>query len=71
MSVKCSEMDMMNLHIMGNTFIIFVKKSHIALHFHHSDWFLIVMPSAHGPIFSHRQKIGVKIGSCALTFAPI
>ena len=25
------------------------------------------MPSAHGPIFSRRQKIGVKIGSCALT----
>ena len=28
------------------------------------------MPSAHGPIFCHRQKIGAKIGSCALTFAP-
>ena len=31
----------------------------------------LFMPSAHGPIFCHRQKIGVKIGSCALTFAPI
>ena len=30
-----------------------------------------LMPSAHGPIFYRRQKIGVKIGSCALTFAPI
>ena len=30
-----------------------------------------VMPSAHGPIFYRRQKIGVKISSCALTFAPI
>ena len=28
------------------------------------------MPSAHGPIFCRRQKIGVKIGPCALTFGP-
>ena len=32
---------------------------------------LSLMPSAHGPIFCCRQIIGVKIGSCALTFAPI
>ena len=29
------------------------------------------MPSTHGPIFYRRLNIRVKIGSCALTFAPI
>ena len=29
------------------------------------------MPIANGPIFYSRQKIGVKIASCALTFGPI
>ena len=29
------------------------------------------MPSAHGPIFCLRQNIGVKIGSCAMTFTQI
>ena len=29
------------------------------------------MPSAHGLIFYRRQKNGMKIASCALTFVPI
>ena len=29
------------------------------------------MPSAHRPIFYRKQKIGVKINSCVLTFGPI
>ena len=37
-SVKCSETVVMNLHIIGNTFVIIRINSH-TLHFHHSDWF--------------------------------
>ena len=40
-SVKCSETVVMNLHIIGNTFVKIRIKSH-TLHFHHSDWFPIV-----------------------------
>ena len=35
------------------------------------EWTYCLIPSAHGPFFCLRQKIGVKIGSCALTFGPI
>ena len=41
MSVKCSEMIIMNLHIIENTFVTSRINSH-TLHFHHFDWFQIV-----------------------------
>ena len=41
MSVKCSENLVMNLDIIGNTFVNIRKNSH-RLHFHLSDWFQIV-----------------------------
>ena len=40
-SVKCSETVVMNLHIIGNTFVNIRISSH-TLHFHHSNWFQIV-----------------------------
>ena len=40
-SVKCSETTVMNLHIIGNTFVNIRINSH-TLHFHHSDWYQIV-----------------------------
>ena len=40
-SVKCSETVVMNLHIIGNTFVIIQISSH-TMEFHHSDWVQIV-----------------------------
>ena len=41
MSIKRLETVVMNLHVIGNTFVNIRKNSH-TLHFHHSDWFQIV-----------------------------
>ena len=41
MSVKCPETVVINLHMIGNTFVNIRIYGH-TLHFHHSDWFQIV-----------------------------
>ena len=41
MFVKCSETVIMNLHIIGSTFVNIWINNH-TLPFHHSDWFQIV-----------------------------
>ena len=41
MFVECSETVIINLHVIGNTFVNIRLNSH-TLHFHHSDWFQIV-----------------------------
>ena len=53
-SVKCSERVVMNLHIIGSTFVNIRMNSH-TLHFHHSHWFQIVRDCW---IYLYREQSG-------------